>query len=649
MMIPRRVVPACVVTAFLLSCDPPPTTVCVGGPPQCNGEIRPTSVSVTPGALTLTALGETVQLDGTVLDQLGRPMDDTIQIVWSSSQTGITTVTPGGLVEAVANGVAVITASAAGAIGTASAVVAQAPTAVVVTPDPLVLPGPGSAAVLSPSFTDPGGSDIPIDQFDDVSWSSDDTGIATVIDEGVVTAEGQGATKLRVVATNGGVTVNDSVDVTVSAPTPGSVVGQVRDAATSLVVSGAAVAMTGPGGPFNALTDGSGNYSFTGVPGGTYTITVTGAGFDVATAVNLDVAVGIGEVVRADFALTPTGSTLRFGGLSGKVTFGGAPLADAPVSISGGAQTNGIFQSTTTDANGNYSLVGINMDDTDAMPIATFTVLSTRGFSAASVDVALVQNQTLPNVDLNLQPSSGLSIYFEDDFETAASGWTTTGFWNRSTLAGLTNTAYPTYVELAPSDLSNGDLPMPVQGQYVFWYGQPSTGNFLGMQVTGDAAGSGGTGQSANQGTLTSPSFSIPAGVSTATLRLSTWFEIESVNPNDSGFDVMTVGVLPGGGTVTDLARLNPFVDPTLPNRDAIPFTSGGFNKVPVWRTEFLDLSAYAGQTIQLVFEFDTVDPLYNGFRGWIIDEVSVSDLDVGQAPAPPAPVQVGPPPTRSR
>src|SRR5690606_37458134 len=74
------------------------------------------------------------------------------------------------------------------------------------------------------------------------------------------------------------------------------------------------------------------------------------------------------------------------------------------------------------------------------------------------------------------------------------------------------------------------------------------------------------------------------------------------------------------------LGRLNPFQDPELSDRDMIPFTSGGFNRPPVWRPVQFDLSAYRGQTVRLLFRFSTEDPYYNGFRGWLIDDVRVTN-----------------------
>ncbi len=236
------------------------------------------------------------------------------------------------------------------------------------------------------------------------------------------------------------------------------------DAVTSEAISGASLALTGGGLDLMATTDAGGLYQFPSMPGGTYAITASVVDFVPSAANGLAVDAGIGDVVRADFALAPTGSTQRFGGVSGTVFFAGAPLPGATVSISGGAQTNGIFQSTTTDADGTYAMVGIGLDDTEGSPIAEFTVVSTFGFAAASASVTPIQDETLPNVDLNLSPNQDLTAFFADDFETAETGWTETGFWHRSTLANATNTAHPDYVNLAPSDKSGGALPQPIQG-----------------------------------------------------------------------------------------------------------------------------------------------------------------------------------------
>jgi hypothetical protein len=44
------------------------------------------------------------------------------------------------------------------------------------------------------------------------------------------------------------------------------------------------------------------------------------------------------------------------------------------------------------------------------------------------------------------------------------------------------------------------------------------------------------------------------------------------------------------------------------------------------WRITTLDLSSYAGATINIRFHFDTGDPLHNDFPGWFVDDVMVFD-----------------------
>ena len=72
---------------------------------------RPTTLTVSPAAAELTALGATVQLTAEVRDQNGRVMAGA-SVTWSSSQTSVATVNASGLVTGVAEGTAEITASA---------------------------------------------------------------------------------------------------------------------------------------------------------------------------------------------------------------------------------------------------------------------------------------------------------------------------------------------------------------------------------------------------------------------------------------------------------------------------------------------------------------------------------------------------------
>jgi hypothetical protein len=208
---------------------------------------------------------------------------------------------------------------------------------------------------------------------------------------------------------------------------------------------------------------------------------------------------------------------------------------------------------------------------------------------------------------------------FDDGFEDGLA-WTPTGFWNR-TMGGITNAAVPTYVSLAPDDGSVGALPAASEGSWYIWYGNSADGNYIGTQAAGDGSGSGGTSEAANAGSITSPAFNLPASVTNPTLTFDAWFEIESVN--SSAFDLMTVSVI-DGETVTVLGTLNPPSDPLGPA--ATPFTSSGFDLAPSFGGHSFSLAAFSGSEIQIVFSFATGDVLYNGFRGWIIDDVRVAE-----------------------
>ena len=84
---------------------------------------RATTVTVTPAAAELTALGATVQLTAEVRDQNGQVMAGAT-VAWSSSDASVAAVDGSGLVTAVSEGTATISAAAGNAQGTARITVA---------------------------------------------------------------------------------------------------------------------------------------------------------------------------------------------------------------------------------------------------------------------------------------------------------------------------------------------------------------------------------------------------------------------------------------------------------------------------------------------------------------------------------------------
>lgn len=84
----------------------------------------PTTVTVSPASATLTAVGETVRFAAEVRDQNGQVMSGTA-VAWTTSDASVAVVDASGLVTAVAEGTATITATAGEASGAAGITVAN--------------------------------------------------------------------------------------------------------------------------------------------------------------------------------------------------------------------------------------------------------------------------------------------------------------------------------------------------------------------------------------------------------------------------------------------------------------------------------------------------------------------------------------------
>ncbi len=119
------------------------------------------------------------------------------------------------------------------------------------------------------------------------------------------------------------------------------------------------------------------------------------------------------------------------------------------------------------------------------------------------------------------------------------------------------------------------------------YYGNPTTKSYA-------------SGTTANSGTATSAAITLPAGQK-AQLSFWLYFDAEA----SDGFDVLTVKV----GTQTVWTKSKQTLPQSL-YRSWVPVT--------------IDLSAYAGQSINIVFGFDTKDGWSNSGEGVFIDDVAV-------------------------
>jgi hypothetical protein len=103
-------------------------------------------------------------------------------------------------------------------------------------------------------------------------------------------------------------------------------------------------------------------------------------------------------------------------------------------------------------------------------------------------------------------------------------------------------------------------------------------------------------------GTITSP---VIAGVaSTSSLQFKYYRRVESAS---GSYDVASVQVVTSAGATTVWSRSSASASSTVWN------DSGA-----------ISLSAYAGQSIQVRFKFDSMDSAYNSYTGFIVDDVKV-------------------------
>lgn len=418
------------------------------------------------------------------------------------------------------------------------------------------------------------------------------------------------------------------------------------------IANGLVLLTTTSGSVLKQVTAGAtGQYTLNGISDGIYQVKVQQTGFKEMVADS--VIIGTKNPKGNFVALCPveTSFTKAVSAISGIVLDqNNNAITNATVSISADPEslTNGYFSSVLTDNKGQFFIPAIPLETgKSVIPAFKLRVMKDTYKITYISGIVLLENR-MKIRNFSLPPAGGGgTVFFEETFETQTD-WLYTGFWHRQQNASIANNAFPTYVLLAPNDNSNGFIPSAYAGQYDAWFGEASTGNFMGTPSPYQSNLSGGTGTEEHHGAMTSPAFTVTSTTGAASVSFWSWFEMESVNPNAYGYDIMEVLVLgmPDTTQQTSLGRLNPYSDPILDNRAAIPYTSGGFNISPVWKYEQFDLTPFIGQNIRLRFEFRTIDALYNGFRGWFVDNIKASTDAIGKSGSS-YPVYPPPPPPR--
>ena len=219
----------------------------------------------------------------------------------------------------------------------------------------------------------------------------------------------------------------------------------------------------------------------------------------------------------------------------------------------------------------------------DPIPLYYSNVATTSGWSQVTVDVS---SYSSPNAmiafefdtiddyannyrgwyvdDVSVAPNS-----FDDDMESGSANWDADGLWH------MVDTTTP-----GPDPYADANSPT-----HSWWYGQPGTGNY----DTG----------APNSGALDSTVFRVGAG---QTMAFYNWEQVEV----QAGltYDLRQVYVSADGGTTWSLV-----------------YTSDGALQ-ETWHQAVVDLASYEDKTIRVRFNFNSVDALFNNFRGWYVDDV---------------------------
>ena len=164
------------------------------------------TIVVSPSSAMLDAFGDTTRFTARALDQYGQEMVGAA-VTYESSDEAVVTVDGAGLVTAVGNGSATVTAASGAVVGSATVTVEQMVAEVRVSPDSVTLVAVGDTVRLAAEALDSNGHGVAGAAFD---WSSEDS-VAAVDDAGLVTAVANGS----VIVTAASGAAVDSTAVTV--------------------------------------------------------------------------------------------------------------------------------------------------------------------------------------------------------------------------------------------------------------------------------------------------------------------------------------------------------------------------------------------------------------------------------------------------
>lgn len=156
-----------------------------------------TTLTITRSVDTLTALGDSVQLTASLRDAMNNAIPNAT-VLWSSSNPAVATVSSAGIVIAVANGTAEVSATGGELSAAIQISVLQRATTLRIAPFSDTLTSLGQSEQLSAIATDSRNNPVAIVSS---TWNSSNNSVVSVLANGRITAVGNGTALLSVQAT----------------------------------------------------------------------------------------------------------------------------------------------------------------------------------------------------------------------------------------------------------------------------------------------------------------------------------------------------------------------------------------------------------------------------------------------------------------
>ncbi|MBI5236422.1 MAG: choice-of-anchor J domain-containing protein, partial [Deltaproteobacteria bacterium] len=255
-----------------------------------------------------------------------------------------------------------------------------------------------------------------------------------------------------------------------------------------------------------------------------------------------------------------------------KLLIGGKASPRSP----SGATTVKTYAETT------WGFAKINNNSTDPNLISTFSgnykfTMS----SSAALSVAVAGGVTITNT----YPGYTDSVFNETAESGGVYSWSTSSYYSPANLWHIED--------------GSGNCSQAYTGTSSWYYGNAANPDKCQYKTKVSGA------DVSNYGALISPTIALPAGSPSLRLSFMNYYETE-----DSGdaYDRRRVYISTNGGASWTL------------------LTQIYGSSMNTWQLKTIDLTAYAGMSIKLLFYFSTEDNTYNNYKGWYIDDVRIDD-----------------------